>query len=189
MPTVVLTPAQLVPTMRSLMQQRQGQVAVVAQRIVVQMAKDGERLAEDEEIVASGTYADGFEARPLPFGAMLVNTAPHAEAIEVGRRPGAAGPPWQAISAWMVWKELRGTNRWEIPKSDAARTAIAKKIARSIHGRGLPPHRVMARLAEKWAPVFRRDVESMLRHTNVKETAAPATGFFRRIFQRIFGGR
>jgi hypothetical protein len=73
-------------------------------------------------LVDQGQYRMGWDARPIPGGGSLGNSAPHTLAIEYGRRPGK-GPPLEPLKAWVIRKlGLSGE------EADGAALAIQRKI-------------------------------------------------------------
>lgn len=88
-------------------------------------------LARASGMRVSGTYERSFIVGVVVDGAVLANTAEHADIIENGRRPGARPPPVGVILMWMMEKGL-------IPKMPglSQRTFVARalKIMRASPG-------------------------------------------------------
>lgn len=106
-------------------------------------------------LVDLGTFKRGWQARATPEGAELYNDAPHAAAIEYGRRPGAAGPPLAPILGW-VRRQLVGRSwggRPPLAEEDALR--VAHIIRRRIHLRGSPPRFLLRKQKALVERVFR----------------------------------
>lgn len=158
MPVVSITTAQLAPAMRLLLRRRVNQVVQVARITARRGAARGRKFAIDEDVFAEGNYANSFEARDEPGGALIVNTAPHAGVIELGRRPGAAPPPIDRIARWMVFRGIA-------TPGDRGIFARAANIAKSIGRRGIKPRRVMLRVARWSAKAFRQAILTKLRGT------------------------
>ena len=79
--------------------------------------------------VYKGTYKESWKVTPKENSVIIESTAPHASAVEYGRRPGAAigGAMIEALTAWVRAKVKSG--------SDAK--SIAWAIAFAIRARGL----------------------------------------------------
>lgn len=134
-------------------------LAVEAIRTAVKL--EGPRLVQEQieavspQPVDRGTYRRSFRFQNIPGGATAYNYASYAPVIEAGRRPGAKGPPLQAIIDWVKRKGLgiqfgpkqKGKRGPARRLTDAAARGIAYTIARAIKRRGLPAHWVLDRAA------------------------------------------
>ena len=100
--------------------------------------------------VYKGTYKESWKVTPKENSVLIESSAPHASAIEYGRRPGAAigGAMIEALTAWVRAKIKSG--------SDAR--SIAWAIAFAIRARGL------------WQPAGMRLLEKA--HGTIAERAA-----------------
>lgn len=104
--------------------------------------------------VDRGTYRRSFRADDLPQGAALYNYAPHAGVIEDGRRAGARQPPVEVIEAWLRRKLRVAIKEGQVgPMSPRAWRSAAFVIARAIGRRGLPAHRILARVNSRLQPL------------------------------------
>lgn len=56
--------------------------------------------------VNTGQFVRSWKVIPLPDGAEILNTAPHAPVVDGGRRPGSRFPPRDALIAWIKRKIL-----------------------------------------------------------------------------------
>jgi len=100
--------------------------------------RDLSRLTNDLGLVDQGAYKNAWGARRVPRGAAVENTAPHAPAIEYGRRPNRPGPPYDPILAWVLRKLVKNGRCTE-----AEAPGVALAIQRKIHYRGTKPHHVL----------------------------------------------
>lgn len=148
MPVIPVTADQLPAALRRRVLRRLGQVLAETSRVADIIVVRGRQMAIAEDLVAFRVYSESFEKRMVPNGVNVDNSAPHADIIEFGRRPGAPGPPVAAIQAWMDVKGIEGS---------------ARAIARAIHRRGLRPKRLMQRLARWGARRLRVAVAALLR--------------------------
>jgi hypothetical protein len=106
----------------------------------------GAIAATDEAgLVDLGTFKRGWDARPIPGGAELFNDAPHAAAIEYGRRPGRPGPPLTPILAWVRRQLVGRSTGGRPPLADEDAVGVAWLIQRRIHARGSPPRFILRR--------------------------------------------
>jgi hypothetical protein len=84
--------------------------------------------------VDTGQYLRAWKTRPTESGVAIVNDAPYAAIIELGRRPGAKMPPVQAIQTW-------AQRRLGLSRKQAENAAWA--IAKSISIKGIKARRVL----------------------------------------------
>ena len=101
---------------------------------------------DETKTVDTGRLKSSFVVTETATGATLSNEAPYFSVMDLGRRPGAAGPPMRAIFEWVLRKRLvlnkagKGRTRAAVLKSKSA-TAQAKSIAfvirRSIQRKGI----------------------------------------------------
>lgn len=110
--------------------------------------------------VDRGTYRRGFQAHDTSGGAVFLNVSPHAGIIEDGRRPGSRQPPVAAIEAWLrrkmrvAWKKRKMT--------PSAWRSAAFMVARAIARRGLPAHKILAKVEAQLGPIVRNEVTKAL---------------------------
>lgn len=158
MPTIQISLKDLGPALVRDLRGREEQ-AVKAIRRAVQ--EHGPRLAAEAvdstvpKPVDRGTYRRSFRAENLPTGGAFYNYAPHAGVIEDGRRPGSRIPPVDAIATWLFRKGILKGGKRRIISEDAWEEAkqVAWIVARAIAKRGLPAHRVMARVNSRLQPL------------------------------------
>jgi hypothetical protein len=162
MPTYHVTPSRLGAFML-LLNQKQREVAMRAMQGAVVV--DGPRLIHEEisatvpQPVDRGGYRRMWRAERTADGAVLYNPLPYAAIIEAGRRPGAAMPPVDALTDWVIRKRLvkgRGI------KARAEARGVAFVIARKIAERGLPAKRVLARAVKRLVPLATRAISDAL---------------------------
>jgi hypothetical protein len=122
-----------------------------------------QRLVDGEhpKPVDRGTYRRSLKVEKIERGATVYNSAPHAPIVEGGRRPGSRMPPLDLIAEWVRRKGVgvqvgpvrRGRSR---PEVDVR--GLAFVVARAIARRGLPAHRIFARLERQLTPVVQHAI-------------------------------
>lgn len=152
------------------------------------VSTEAPRLAQQETHAAKpvpvdrGQYLRGFVSYPTDHGSVFINHAPHAPIVEDGRRPGKF-PPVDAIEAWVRRKfrvrfqearralaASRGRAqkaRVIAPAKDVSVRSIAFLVGRAIARRGLPPHRIMARVEARLTPLVYKAIGKAARGEEV----------------------
>lgn len=151
MPTIVVNVNQLPERLKFHVRAVERDLIHLARHVVRRGRTMARAISYSEDIIASRRYVNSFVVNTTYNGASLSNTAPYADVIEFGRRPGATPPPIAAIERWMAWKE------W-VPDRRAA-ALIASKIGHD----GIPPKRVLGRVAARLGPMYVRVAEKWLR--------------------------
>jgi len=100
------------------------------------------------------TFRNGWSVQPLSGGAEIGNDAPHADAIEYGRRPGRPGPPIAPIRGWVARKIAP-------PPEQLDRVAWA--VRDKIHRDGSPPKLILTSYRPRLREVFFAIVRRRLR--------------------------
>jgi len=121
----------------------------------------------------TGEFASGIETQGPRFektasGVRLFDAvfapAPHAMVVEGGRGAGLKPPPLAPIERWVALQVGRGVLdiSWTGRKGDAAVTAAAIVISRSIGRKGIQAFQVLERAVLAAGPRLERELESVL---------------------------
>ena len=116
----------------------------------------GELVARTDAagLVDEGEYRNGWSFQRITGGAEVGNDAPHADAIEHGRRPYRPGPPIEPIRRW-VERKLQ-------PPADQLEQ-IAWRVRNAIHRRGSPPRLIFASYQPRLKQLFEANLRRRLR--------------------------
>jgi hypothetical protein len=113
----------------------------------------------DEGLVDMGLYKLSWKVQLTPDGGELVNTAPYASVLELGRRPNRPGPPRGPILEWIRRKLV--PNGKIVPDEgetmDEAAVRASYLIRNSIHKNGTPGRRVLGEATRLHLPNYLRD--------------------------------
>ena len=115
----------------------------------------GELVAATDRagLVDQGEYRGGWGHHRIPGGAEVGNDAPHADAIEHGRRPGRPGPPLAPIRRWVERK---------IQPPPEQLDRIAWAIRDKIHREGSPPRLILTSYRPRLLRLFKANVRRRL---------------------------
>lgn len=102
----------------------------------------------------TNAFRDGWSAQPTSDGAKVGNDAPHADAIEYGRRPGRPGPPIAPIRTWVERKIAPPPEELE---------QVAWAVRNKIHHDGSPPKLILTTYRPRLRAVFRATMRHRLR--------------------------
>lgn len=120
--------------------------------------------------VDRGAYKAGWRVTPIPEGAFISNSAPHAPIVEDGVRPGfAVGRKMiDAIAAWAKRKGLRpeGKKKGKVP--DGWYRDLAWAIAKSIAAEGRPGLHIWKKAEARIPGFIREEVERELRKVKAR---------------------
>lgn len=105
-------------------------------------------------LVDQGEYRQGWHSRRIDGGAEIGNDAPHADAIEYGRRPGRPGPPIEPIRRWVERKIQPPPQQLE---------QIAWLVQRSIHHRGSEPNLILTSYQPRLKQLFKQNIRRRLK--------------------------
>jgi hypothetical protein len=117
------------------------------------LAEIAQRIANGKPFapVNTGQYRRSWRVETTKTGATLGSDAPYAGVIELGRRPGQAGPPIGPIREW-VYRKFRVAKKWRGGRIKSAERAheqydeierMAWAIRNAIHKKGTAPRHIM----------------------------------------------
>jgi hypothetical protein len=153
-PEVRLTAAQLEAALRKRFREDIRLIEKAALDTAMWGEQRAVKLTDQAGLVDEGAYRRGWRFRRVRGGAELGNSVPYAPVIEHGRRP---GPPYAPILAWVRRKLVANG---QVAPDDAASVAFA--IRASIHKKGSPPRKILARTYDDMVAMFRRTVRQRL---------------------------
>lgn len=139
----------LAPALKKSILDKRG-AALKALQVAVK--SHGPRLAMEEitkvqpEPTDRGNYKRSFATDDTPGGAIFYNSSPYAGIIEEGRRPGSKPPPVDVIAAWLKRKKIGAGTPAQIK-------GMAFVVARAIGRRGLPAHKILAKVSVRLGPL------------------------------------
>lgn len=111
--------------------------------------------------VDEGLFRASWAVVMQPWGAQLINSAPHAAMVEGGSRPHR--PPFQPIYEW-VWRNRKKFSvKGSGIKADEAVRAIAWDLVFRIERRGTHPHWVVAKSLKRLSRLAKRSVDLEIR--------------------------
>lgn len=119
--------------------------------------------------VNTGQYRRSWRVERTPTGATLGSDAPYSPIIELGRRPGAAGPPIGPIREW-VYRKFRVSKGWKAkPRNpDKAHAqaneieSMAWAIRNAIHKHGTKPRLIMSGAQGKLAAIAEEEIRKAI---------------------------
>ena len=104
-------------------------------------------------LVDRGEFRNGWRNQRTPTGGKVGNEAPHAQAIEEGRRPNRPGPPLAPIRRWVERK---------IQPPPEQLDRIAWAIRNKIHREGSEPKLILRSYRPRLMALFRANVRRRL---------------------------
>ena len=161
MTTIDVTPIEFPEALRELVRLTVRDVRAAA----METAHRGVALAvsktNTEGLVDLGLYKNSWIAAPIfgpEGGAEIRNDAPYAGVIELGRRPGRPGPPFEPILRWVESKLVRNG---EIEPEEAF--DVAHAIRASIHVKGTPGRHVLGGIRPKVSRFYKAAALRLIR--------------------------
>ncbi len=161
MPVIEVTPKQFPAALRKLIALTVKDVRAAALEAAHRGVALAVRKTNSEGLVDLGLYKNAWIAARLfgpEGGAEIRNDAPYAGVLELGRRPGRPGPPFEPILEWVESKLVRGG---EIEPEEAHDVAFA--IRASIHVKGSPGHFILKSVRSKVSRFYRSAALRLIR--------------------------
>lgn len=158
MPTVEIPASRFAEFIRERLQRDTDLVRKVA--LETALRGEAAAVAQTNKVgaVDMGHFKNAWSHRRIPKGAELGNSAPYADVIEHGRRPGRPGPPLAPIEEWV---ERKLVPNGLVEAKDAKSVAYA--IRRSIHIKGTKPRLILTGLMPKLREWFLLEAVRRLR--------------------------
>lgn len=145
MPPIEVPISSFAAVLRRRFEEDAARLRRAAHEVTLRGVADAVALTDAAGAIDSGEYRAGWRAVLTRDGAQLVNDAPHAAAVEYGRRPGRP-PPLRPLQLWAM-------RRLGLPPAEAAR--VAAVVSRKIGREGVRPRFVARAVRARLGAAFR----------------------------------